>query len=286
MLERMFHSAPGVFALGEFQCLWRLAAKDIACACGSPFSADQRWQAITARAGVGPEEITELRNLEARVSRSAFLAGRGFSLDRLRADPDVKRFRELQHALFDAIACETGAHTLIDSSKAAPRAWLLGCDPDVRIAHLTRAASDVLLSWRSRKYDPGLGTAMARPAIGTAALDWLKAERLIGLLGQRRPVTRIDYAELCSAPRERFDKLRNALDLRVPLAAGWTGPDCFLPADDYHSLNGNPDRFDRGPVEVRLRRPDWGAVPAPERAAIRLTAAALGVLAPSWQRAL
>ena len=40
MLERILHSAPGVCALGELHCLWRLDRAAITCSCGSPFASN------------------------------------------------------------------------------------------------------------------------------------------------------------------------------------------------------------------------------------------------------
>lgn len=275
LLERMLHSSPEVFALGEFHCLWRMPKEAIACSCGSAFAGDPFWHRASARAGLDAAMIAELRSLEEQISRSGFIARHRFSLDRLRANPQVSRFLELQHRLFAAIAAETGARVLVDSSKAGPRAWLLATDPGVRVIHLYRDPAEVLASWRSRKFDPGLGTDMKRPPIRTALGDWWKAEHFSRLLGARRPVTRIDYARLCTAPRRHFEAMAAQLGMSVPLAPQWIAPDSFAQGANYHSLNGNPDRFDRGPVKVQRRQVQWNGVPKIERPAIRMVAGVL-----------
>ena len=280
LLERVFHSAPGVFALGEFHCLWRLPPEEITCACRAAFRKDPFWQAVCERAGFDAAMLAELRALEARVCRSGYIARHGFSLPRLRSAPDVARFLDLQQHLFTAIAAESGAHTLVDSSKAGPRAWLLACRPAVTVAHLYRAPEDVIASWRSRKFDPGLGTAMARPSVAAAAADWLKAELLASRLGTQHKVVRLDYAGLCEAPRDQFRQLCAGLDLDHPPEADWAGPTSFLQGDCYHSLNGNPDRFERGAVTITRRDTRRTDLPSAERLAIRAVARILRRLAP------
>lgn len=280
MLERILHSAPGVTALGEFHCLWRLGGESIRCACGTPFANDPFWQQVLARAGIGPAELGELQRLEQQVCRSAFLARKGFSLAALARDPAVQRFLALQGALFGAIAEVSGSRVLVDSSKAGPRAWLLALDPRVQFVHLHRDPADVLVSWRSAKFDPGLGTAMKRLPIRAAALDWWKVDRLAALLARRKTVTEVDYAALCAAPRAVISMLLNQLGLGAAGEPAWLGPDKVQPGADYHSLNGNPDRFDAGPLRIALRRADWTKIAPRERPLIRAAAGALRLASP------
>lgn len=274
MLERIFHSAPGIIALGELHCLWRLAPADIRCACGTCFTNDPFWQRVLALAAIGPAELAELRALELRVCRTGFLARHRFSLAALGRDPDVRRFLALQSALFTAIAQASGNRVLVDSSKAGPRAWLLALDPQVRFIHLHRDPADVLVSWRAAKFDPGLGTLMKRPPIRAAALDWWKVDRLAALLARKRPVLRVDYGALCAAPRLAVATLANRLGI-APATPAWLSPDTIQPGADYHSLNGNPDRFASGPLQIAPRAASWGQIPARERPLIRAVAAAL-----------
>jgi hypothetical protein len=278
MLERVLHSAPGVTALGEFHCLWRLDPGAIACSCGGAFPSDPFWVEVLARAGVGDAELAELRSLELAVCRSGYLARHGFSLARLAAQPPVQRFVTLQRALFDAVAATSGASVLVDSSKAGPRAWLLALDPAVHFVHLHRDPADVLVSWRSIKFDPGLGTAMKRMPVHAAALDWWKVDRLAALLARQRKVVRVDYRTLCAAPRKTVGGIWNDLGIVPQGEPQWLSPDTVQPGADYHSLNGNPDRFDSSPFRISQRRADWTRIAPRERPLIRATAGALRLM--------
>jgi len=285
LLERILHSAAGVASVGELHCLWRLPSEAITCSCGSAFVADAHWQAILASAAFDDATVTELRRLEETVCRSGFIARHRFSLDSLRADPQVQRFLELQFRLFEAIGAANGARVVVDSSKAGPRAWLLACDPRVTVLHLHRDPADVIVSWRSAKFDPGLGTAMKRMPIRGAAMDWWKVDRLTALLARVHPVLRLDYRELCAAPQAVV--ARALAEMGVSLAAGpqWLAPDTVRPGEGYHSLNGNPDRFDKGALRVALREADWSRIAPAERGLIRAAAGALRLLSPAGHKA-
>ena len=275
MLERVLHSAPGVTALGELHCLWRQPEEEIRCACTLPFALDPFWREVLAHARIGPRDLAELRRLEARVCRTAYLARRRFAPRRIGAEPEVQAFLSLNRTLFDAIARVSGSDLLVDSSKAGPRAWLLALDPAVHIVHLDRDPAEVIVSWRSAKFDPGLGTMMKRMGIATAALDWWKVDRLARRLARERRIAWVDYPDLCARPRETIAAIFAGLGLALPAEPAWLGPDTLRPGAGYHSLNGNPDRFDDGPLKIARRPCDWGRVPPWERPLIRAAAALL-----------
>ncbi len=279
LLERILHSSPGVSALGELHCLWRLPQATITCSCGSSFPADTLWQEILAQARFDTSTIADLRRLESRVCRSGFIARHRFSLESLGADPDVQDFLALQFRLFEATTKVTGSPVLVDSSKAGPRAWILACDPRVTLVHLYRDPADVMASWRSNKFDPGMGRAMKRMPIGSAALDWWKVEQLMRRLERVCPVARIDYRALCDAPRSAVAAALAELGLSNEPA--WLSANQIEPGNDYHSLNGNPDRFSKSVIEIAARRIDWVKVAPIERTAIRLISRVLRFLYPS-----
>lgn len=247
LLERMLASAPHATGVGEVHVLWRRPLRDLVCACGAPAPECGFWAEARARAGLGAPEIAELRDLEWRAVRHRRIAARGFSLPALSADPDIARFNALQTALFGAVAEMTGATFIIDSSKAAPRAWALAAArPDMKIIRLTRRARDVARSWASMKTDPFDGP-MRRSAVAQARERVVTAASA-AILAAQRPVTPLRYAALAADPRAA---LTAALGRQATEGVAWRGARVFAPDPLWHALSGNPDRFGRGPVEVR-----------------------------------
>ena len=247
----------------------------IVCSCGKPLTADAHWRDILDKAQFDSSVLDELRALEGAISRSGFLVRNGFSRNRLSADPRVQRFLTLQDQLLEAIAEVSGKPIVVDSSKAGPRAWLMACSPRTAVVHLHRDPADVLASWRSIKYDPGLKAPMKRLPIAAAALDWFKVDAMASKLVQAGGAIRLNYRDLCDTPRARISALQQQLGLADVAQPDWQTGDTFLPSADYHSLNGNPDRFGTGAQRIALRAPDWSALPWHERSLIHGTAAAL-----------
>ena len=278
LVERVLNASPRFCAVGEFHCLWH-EEKNI-CACGLAYDKDPYWVSILAKAGVTADDLLELDRLEALVSRTVYLARHHFDLAALSAQPEVRRFLALQFKIFEAVAQSSGKAVVVDSSKAGPRAWILACDPRSHFIHLRRDSTAVLASWRSKKFDPGLGTSMRRPGVLSAAGDWLKVERLMRSLAQQRPVGLIDYETFCRAPEAELGMALAKAGLPgamgVDFAEGYT----VLPNSSYHSINGNPDRFDPGPIRIARRDIDWSRHDPGERARIWLTGRAIAALSP------
>lgn len=281
LVERILHSSGTACSVGELHCLWRLPEEAIACSCGLGIAQDGFWREVLADAAFDDATLAELRELEKTVCRTGYIAQHGFSLNALRAEPAVQRFLDLQFRLAESIAAVGRRPVLVDSSKAGPRAWILACDPRVRFVHLYRDPADVIVSWRSIKFDPGLGTAMMRMPISGAAMDWWKVEYLVRRLSRATTVNWMDYRAFCADPRGTLDAVVSALHLPTPVEPRWTAFNVVEQGDDYHSLNGNPDRFDKTAIKIALREPSWKAISPGERPFIRLTGSALRILYPT-----
>ena len=275
LLERVLNTSPQAFALGEFHCLWRLPRERILCACGAAFDRCDFWQAVMRRSALGDDGLRDLRRLEWQVARSGYLLRQGLNLQRLAAQAEVQDYLALQDRVYAAVATLSGARYLVDTSKAGPRAWLLATQPRHTVLHLHRSAVEVLTSWRQPKWNPALQGPMRKPAVSAAGLDWLKAEAWARALARRRPVARLAYGDLALQPR---DALARALDGSAPGlvdSLAWQDERSVLPAASYHSLNGNPNRFDTGVITVRPHPPALHRLPWGERQAVRLIGGAL-----------
>ena len=272
VLERLLASAPGVVAVGEMATLWRRPLAQLTCSCGAPAPECWFWSEIRAKAGLTEAALTRLARLERGVVRHRLLIRDALCGARWSDREEAREFGAIQADLFTAIAEATGASRIIDSSKAAPRAWALSEMIGVSILHLRRNPGDVAASWRRVKHDPSLGGPMRRPSFSAIAREWLTAEMSARRLATLRPVLRLDYETLVNTPDAALRRLG-------PIAEGvrLTGRR-FTPDPDYHSLNGNPDRFHRG--DITLKPSAAPPLSAHDAAFARLTGAALNLAAP------
>jgi len=272
VLERLLASAPGVVGVGEVATLWRRPLADLTCSCGAPAPDCAFWTEVRARAELSDTVLRGLAKLEMTAVRHRKLILDAISGAIWANGRDAIQFIALQRDLFGAIAEVSGATRIIDSSKAGPRAWALSGMEGVSILHLRRNPGDVAASWRRVKHDPSLGGPMRRPSFPAIAREWLAAELSARRLGAVRPVLRLDYELLTSDPNAALRRLGPiARDVRLEGRS-------FTPDPNYHSLNGNPDRFHRG--QITLQPAAAPPLPRHDAAFARLTGAALNLAAP------
>jgi len=280
VVERVLHGLPGFHALGEFHCLWRLPDSAL-CSCGAIRAQDPFWRGVLAKAGISAADLRELARLEHVVARTRFVTRHRFNLASLAADLRVVRYLDLQFRVLDAIAEVTGSTVLVDSSKAAPRAWIMACHPRVHFIHLYRDATAVIASWKGRKFDPSLGGYMRQMPLHRAAAQWLKAELFARALGRGRPIGKLVHQRFCDDPQAQLRAaLAQAGIADTPLPDEPQPASEFLPGGEYHSLNGNPDRFDKGPIRITDRHLDLAQFAAVNRLMIPLVGAMLTACLP------
>lgn len=272
VLERLLASAPGVVGVGEVATLWRRPLAELTCSCGAPAPECGFWTEVRAKAELSETVLRGLAKIEARTIRHHKLALDAICGAKWADRGDAIQFIALQKDLFSAISEVSGASRIIDSSKAGPRAWALSRMEGVSILHLRRNPGDVAASWRRGKHDPSLGGPMRRPSFPAIAREWLAAEISARRLGAVRPVLRLDYEMLTTDPHAALRRLGPiAVDVRLEGRS-------FTPDPNYHSLNGNPDRFHRG--QITLQPAAAPTLPRHDAALARLTGAALNLAAP------
>jgi hypothetical protein len=157
--------------------------------------------------------------------------------------------------LYPAIAEETGARVIVDSSKVPTHTFLLSLVPsiDLRIVHLVRDPRAVTHSQSRPKVQ--LDTTDVRnmrttPPIETATY-WALWNASTRAMFRRDPrYVMLTYEELMEDPRSATRRLLAVLDepdAAPPFVDGRT-----VELHSNHTVSGNPSRFSSGSVTLRI----------------------------------
>ena len=260
LIERVLARAGGVHALGELVFLWeRALGANERCGCGEPFDACAFWQAVGKRAFGGWDRVDPgaMRSLQARVDRNRFLPLMTAPWLSPRYRASLERYAGVLGKIYAAVAEETGAAVLVDSSKHASTAALLRHVPgvDARVVQVVRDPRGVAYSWSKVVERPDVTSGpstMARLGSGRVAVRWLLYAVLLELVRRPRPRVRLRYEDFAADPGGAVERLLAFAG--VPPAAVVDGGTVVLEPD--HTVAGNPMRFRVGEIEIR-RDDEW-----------------------------
>jgi hypothetical protein len=272
VLELLLARSPQVVAVGEIRHLWERGLRDDElCACGEPFRRCRFWASVGDVAFGGWDRID---------AEAAVTCARAADRHRdLLPDPRARRARDrdtyagMLERLFRAVREVSGASVIVDSSKDPPHGFVLARMPgiDLRTVHLIRDSRGVAYSWAKAVARPEArgGGAMTRMTPTRTALMWLDANVLVEALGRRTPLLRVRYEDLVAHPDAELERIRALAG--IPL-----GSEADASGIEYHGVAGNPVRFDRTPLRLRLDDEWQRGLPARDRRVVTgLTAALL-----------
>lgn len=255
LLDRILGQIPGFFSVGELRHVFREGfVENRRCGCGDRFQECDFWQAVTERAfgGLGDRELDRIAAAKDRVDHwwLAPQLGRRLGTRRQRADVDL--YRGGLRRLYAAIAAESGAAVLIDSSKDVSHGYALRGieeDIDLHVLHLVRDPRAVAYSWRRRKFNPGAGRNMDRHSLLRTSAEWSAINALTRF---HRPTgasyLSLHYGDLSTDPGPAVDRILAFLgeaDRPNPVTPAGT-----VRLHANHTAAGNPNRFQRGSIEI------------------------------------
>jgi hypothetical protein len=282
LLDRVLGQVPGFLSVGELRHVFQEGfVENRRCGCGEPFLECDFWRAVTRRAfgELSAREVEAIAALKERVDQWWLLPLLGRRIGTRARRRDLDHYRRILRRLYGAIAAESGAAVLIDSSKDVSHGYALrGLDGylDLHVLHLVRDSRAVAWSWQRRKFNPGNGADMNRYSLPRTSAEWVAINALTRLhrpTGARYRTLR--YADFAADPAAAVDRVLTFLG----------EPDRPNPVRDRtvhlgtdHTAAGNPNRFRQGDVEIAPDE-EWRQAMPP---ASRLLVTAL--TAPSLRR--
>lgn len=257
MMRLLAKHAEGV-AVGELFHLWNNGYKrNFVCGCGVRFSECPFWTAVTRKAfGCDQADVDaeRMRRLQQRVHGPQALLPLRFRFLRSRAyRRELEEYTEILSRLYTAIAETANTDVVVDSSKSPQLARMLCAlrNARVHVVHLVRDSRATAWSWKRVRTEPALGdtaATMRRFPAWRSALEWTLSHAIL-LFDRKKPAsyTVCKYEEFVENPGGELRRV-------VPWLAS-DGNDSVSEAYELaasHSVTGNPNRFESGPVSITL----------------------------------
>lgn len=254
ILGNILNEADGFFHAGEICYLWTHKPwSKYLCGCGQTLSSCEVWQQVFEQA-FGSMAAMEAYAGDRPASRKILFHLLGLS----RSDNVVNHeYLEVLQRLYLAIHAVTAARVIVDSSKFPSHALLLQQIEgiDFRLLHLIRDPRGTAYSWQKKvkraDLNQGKQVEMPRFSAVNSSLKWLLWNIETELLGRRSSgkYLRLRYEDFATEPVKWASKILQF--------AGETGETSgFLEEREArlgvnHTVVGNPDRGNRGVVQLR-----------------------------------
>jgi Sulfotransferase family len=272
----------GYFSAGELNFIWRHnVIENRLCGCGRPFRECPVWTRVMDEAFGGMDVVNprEMMRLQASGTRTRhiplMLAPRGERVIKERLEKLLMNYRRL----YEAIASVTGSSVVVDSSKEPAHGYAMSMVPgvDFRVVHLIRDPRAAAYSWLKKKPQPDSEEIehMVRFSPTKSSALWDSWNASAEALWRRIPegYLRLRYEDFVAEPRKSLERILGLVGVtaELPLAG-----EHEVRLGVSHTVSGNPNRFETGPVELRPDR-EWISAMSPRDRAL-VTALTLPLL--------
>lgn len=262
ILDRLLSARQGFWSTGELMQIWdRGFRANLRCGCGEPLRQCEFWAAVAAQVSERPdaaplEAFLELHRYHCRKSTLPARAVKRLTGSR-RYGEQWRTYSTALGALYRSVQRVSGCRVVVDSSKSFTYALTLARLPeiDLRVVHLVRDSRAVAYSWQRKKRDPSFGGEerfLSRFSPTRISLSWDLANTALDLLGATEALAclRVRYEDLIERPGAELNRILGHLD-EEPLDPSEMALRT-LPPGVAHTVSGNPMRFEKGNIELRL----------------------------------
>jgi hypothetical protein len=259
ILDNLLGELDGFFSTGELHYLWQRGLIDArTCGCGRRLHECPVWSRVLrelARGGTAsPEEIVRWQHRSVRSRHTWRLLRQDPA--RIERWPALAAYVDVTTRLYRAIARVTQARVVIDSSKRASDAAVLGLLPgiDPYFVHLVRDPRAVAFSWRRAKseLDSSSPSHMPRYSALNSATTWLSLNFAAEAVRRSHAGDRsimVRYEDFVQRPGPTLRRIAALVGERpggLPLQS-----ERVASLGGNHTVSGNPSRFRTGAVELR-----------------------------------
>lgn len=261
IVDNVLNEVDGFFSGGEIRFLWERLLEGRLCGCRRPLEDCPIWSGVLKLAFAFPEdgridvgEVADWQRESLRLVRT-FEVLRAVD-DRTHASRSLQAFAGVTQQLYRALFDVTGARVVVDSSKRASNAAMLGMLSDVEpyFLHLVRDPRAVAHSRQRPKLNPDrpIPGHMGVSSVFNSATSWLAwnltSEAVLRRQDPRRGM-RLRYEDFAADPRGATATIVRFLDeaeQHLPFVDQKT-----VRLRGNHTVSGNPARYVHGIVPIR-----------------------------------
>jgi Sulfotransferase family len=259
ILERILGTLPQTITAGE---LYRIGMTrgipEKTCSCGAALGACPFWEEVLQRCF--PEDdrdraLAEIASLHHTLDHSRHIPKLLLRTIHPTIQQQLNSYRTYLKTLYHAVAAQTQARILVDSSKVPSRALILAGIPgfEVHVIHLVRDVRALAYAWQKKvAYVPNRDWEIQRYKPHQTLKFWVTCNAFSESLAWKMSYQRIRYETFAQSPQQTLQALLN----RIPTLQGAILPfqsqtnQIQLPP--FHSIAGNPMRFQSGVTTVTL----------------------------------
>jgi hypothetical protein len=257
LLDSILGELPGFFAVGEVRQIWDEGmVENRLCGCGVPVLQCDVWREVLSHLATqnsfDGQRIAGLREQLAQTKRLARILTAPGQYHR-RAVPGLEEFLNATDKLYQSIQHVTKCDVIVDSSKWPTYAFLLSLlqDVDLYVLHFVRDPRACAFSWtRGKELEPGRPMDIQTPFYSTAY--WVVWNPVIRHLWRRQGArySFVRYEDFIANPRltiENIVKFVGSDVKELPFL-----DDRTVTTARTHAISGNPTKFVKGPVRLKL----------------------------------
>lgn len=258
ILERSIGQFEEFVSVGELRFFWSKQPNSELCGCGTSFQLCPFWKSVISNAygEFDRSHFFHIRELQKKVEKSYFLPRMLINLG-LGFDRKIEEYNSYYLELLTAIKSVSNAQVIIDSSKDLRTLFSIKRkkEIDLTVIHLVRNPRGVAFSWTKTKkrpdvIDQDVYMHTYSPAIVT--WRWLYKNLFLSITSRLfNKYIKVNYEDFISNPIGILKLILSVLDVQSGSFEFINGDKVSL-TRKTHSVSGNPNRFTRGVVQLKM----------------------------------
>ena len=263
LLEKLIGNINGLFPIGELGRFWEKAILGgILCNCKKPALECSFWSNVI-KEGVekgGEDYRKEMSNTEKKVIKICFFPF--LVLPSMESEDYSKKVNEYVKYLtriYSSISKFSKNKIIIDSSKNIMYMKILSTLPQIElyVINLIRDSRAVVYSWQRKKFHPDdiRGEKyMLKWNILPASRRWLQEYALFPYIKRRcKTYTTLRYEDLIANPKKELSRVMDELGFNITKKdLSFIKEDKTVKFKQFHTIWGNPMKFQKGPIKLKL----------------------------------